>query len=229
VKTRKGTIKLADIVIDPNVQVREVELATVSVYRQSMKAGAVFPPIIVDAKTSRLVAGHHRYTAYRGIYDPDYEVPCTFMDFENDAAIIRFAAKDNAQHGRPLDTWDKKRIVIRLQQLGDSDESIAALLGVSVAKIEDWAGMTVIVRGENGQKQEEPVKRSWESLVGQTVTRSQYEAHAHGDLGIDAYRVSGQLLRWLKVCDKDQIDEQTKARLTAIHVQIGKMFQAVAA
>ena len=224
----KTKIKLADIIIDPNVQVREVESVTVSEYRQAMKLGAIFPPIIVDSKTNRLVCGHHRYAAYRGILDPKDKVPAIFEAFENDAAIIRRAAKDNALHGRPLDTWDKKRIVLRLQELGDSQESIAEVLGVTISRIEHWAGMTVCVRGKDGQEHDEPVKRSWESMVGQTVTQAQYDAHAHGDMGIDAYRVAGQLLRWLKVCDVSQMDEQTKTRMIDLSKQLDKVIKVTA-
>jgi len=190
-------MELGNLVIDPNIQVREVSPQIVHDYAQAMMTGDQFPPMLVEAMTNRIVCGHHRYYAYRRIYEPDKMVNCEVREFNDDAVIIRTAARDNSIQGRRLSTWDRKRVVNRLRQLGDSADDIARLLSVPVFKIDRWAEQTVIVIGRKGKhttRREEPVKRGQEHMRGKEVTEQQYEAHRKQDLGIGSYRLMSILL-----------------------------------
>lgn len=193
-------IALQDIVIDPTIQVREVEGHTASKYAAAMRAGAVFPPLLVEKGTNRLVCGNHRYYAYKRVLEPSDEVECEYRTFTDEADIIRTAARDNATHGRPLDTWDSKRITLRLQQAGDDLEDIAALLHVPVRKVETWAGQQVIVVGKKGKRKlrrHEPVKHGLEHLAGHEITEEQWQAHAERDRGVPAVNQATTLTRWI--------------------------------
>jgi hypothetical protein len=194
-------VKLQDIVVDPTIQVREVEGHTVSEYTQAMKAGAKFPAMTLEKGTNRLVCGNHRYYAYKRVLEPTDTVAVTYREFSGEADIIRTAAKDNATHGRPLDTWDRKRITARLQEAGDSLDDIAALLSVPVSKVEYWAGMTVTVIGRRGKKtlkRTEPIKRGLEHMAGREIKEEQYKTHAERDRGVPARQNAQTLIRWIE-------------------------------
>jgi len=219
-------VKLQDIVVDPTIQVREVEPHTVSEYAQAMRAGSMFPALMLEKGTNRLVCGNHRYYAYKRVLEPGDAVAVTYREFTDEADIVRTAAKDNATHGRPLDTWDRKRITARLQEAGDSTEDIAALLSVPVTKVQHWAGMTVTVIGKRGKKtlkHTEPLKRGLEHLAGTEVQEEQYRAHAERDRGVPARQNAQTLTRWLENGWIDN-DPKTTEALEVLHAALSDYF-----
>lgn len=225
IKKHMQTIKLMDIVIDPNIQVREVEDHTVSKYAQAMRAGSIFPPLLLEKGTNRVVCGNNRYHAYRRVLPPEAEITVEFRKFNNEAEIIREAARDNARHGRPLDTWDQKRIAARLRGLGDSPEQIAETLSVPVSKIENWAGMTVLVVGNKGKSkhvaQPQPVKHGLEHLAGQKVDAARYEEHKRHDPGTPVKNMAAVILRHLRSGFINTDDKRTMENLTMLHEELG--------
>ncbi len=227
-KTKVVMIRLGDLVSDANIQVRQVDSATVNTYANAMRAGAEFPPMEADLKSKRVVCGNHRYRAYQRIYGPDEKVPCVLVDFPDEAAMIRRAAEDNARHGKPLDPWDKKCVISRLQSLGDSMEDIAALLGMTPEKVKQWAGLTVIVRGESGERRE-PVKGSLGHLVGTRMDESDYQGHVEHDMGTSAGRIIAQLVRWLKQDMIDKSNHKTVDRLKELHEALGNFLEDIEA
>lgn len=225
-------IKLMDIVIDPTIQVREVKPFTVSKYAQAMKAGAQFPPLLLEEKTNRVVCGNNRYFAYKSAFDPDYEITVEFRRFKDDAEIIRVAAKDNSTHGAQMDTWDCKRIASRLIGYGDTPEQIAEVLSIPVKKIETWSGMNVIVIGNKakGVKTEAlPVKNSLSHMAGQKIKAADYEAHSRSDLGTPVKNLAAMITRHIKSGLINTEDHKTMENLTALHSALGELLKEVAA
>ena len=210
-------VRLMDIIIDPNIQVREVEPYTVGHYAQAMKIGAKFPPLILEKKTNRCVCGNHRYFAYKRAFEPETLVPVTFREFANEAEIIRLAATDNSHHGKPLDTWDMKRVVIRLRDLGDTVEDVAKILSVPVKKIEKWAGLTVVVIGKNKTKYSAPVKHGLEHLAGRTVTVAEYNLHKAHDYGNSVKNMAAIITRHINNGWIDIEDTKTMDNLVVLH------------
>lgn len=209
-------VKLSEIVVDPTIQVRNVDSHTVSTYTAAMRAGAKFPPLLLEEKTNRLVCGNHRYYAYKTVMEPDQKIDCELRKFSGEAEIIRTAAKDNSTHGRPLDTFDRKRITQKLQAFGDTLEDIADLLNVPVSKVESWAGMKVFVIGKKGKstyRHEEPLKHGLEHLAGKEITEEQYEVHAKKDRGVPIVSQAATLTRWI---DNGWIDEEDEKAIEAL-------------
>jgi hypothetical protein len=156
----------------------------------------------------------------------DIEVSCERMRFKSDEEAFRFAAADNARHGRPLDTFDKKRISARLAQYGDSSKDIARVLGVPVARVETWLNMTVVVVGKQGRKtyrRREPIKHGLEHLVGEDVTEEQYQEHVERDRGVPAKNLAATLVRWLENGWVDMDDEKTAENMQALYVALSKV------
>lgn len=218
--------KLMNIMLDPSIHVREIDPFTVSKYAQAMREGTVFPPLVLESKTNRIVCGNHRYTAYKRVFDPDFEVPVEFVKFKSEAEIIRMAARDNASHGRPLDTWDMKRVALRLKDLGDTPEEIARTLSVPVRKISEWAGMTVVVIGKNGKSRYvAPVKRGLEHMAGKEIKTDVYEAHKAHDPGNSVRSLAAVITRHINAGLIDVDDSKTMANLGDLYEALKKIIE----
>ena len=194
-------VKIMDIVIDPSLQIREVSSYTVSDYTEALRAGSVFPPMLIDSK-NRLVCGFHRFTAYKTVHGPEYEAVCEVSKFTKDADLIMEAAKDNSTHGKPLSTFEKKTVSLRL--LKDhkvSAEKVSLILGVTVDRIEEWAGITVTVIGPDKEKSEMPLKRGYEHMIGKTVSSLEYKEHKRHDYGVPLRTHVNQIISILKRTD----------------------------
>jgi len=222
-------IRLMDIVLDPSIQVREVEPFTVSKYVQSMREGAVFPPLLLEEKSNRIVCGNHRYTAYKKILQPESKVEVVLRKFAGEAEIIRTSAKDNATHGRPLDTWDMKRVAARLRDLGDKTEGIAAMFNIPVKKVEQWAGMSVVVIGKGKSRYTAPVKHGLEHLAGKTIQAKDYESHKQHDYGIPIKNMAAIITRHLQSRWIASEDVKTVENLQALYTELGDYLKVLAA
>ena len=210
-------IKITQLEIDPNLKVREVNEYAVSRYAEAMRNGDEFPPVVVDQK-NRLICGHTRYYAYkRAFKDPELMVKAERKTFKTEADALMFAASDNARHGLPLDTWDKKKVSQKLIEWGRHPEEISKIFGVSVNRVEEWAGMTVIVIGKNGKKTREPLKNGYKHMINQEVTEEAYENHAQREMGIHGKYYSSRLFDLIKYDWIDTEDAETMGSLKQLH------------
>lgn len=216
------TAKLADLKqCERILSMRPTNPIFVSRYRQAMRAGAKFPPLIID-KTGRIIGGNHRYEAYLAEYGKEHEVEVIVRKFANEVERIEEAIRDNANHGNALDGITRKRAAIILAELGRSPETIGQLLGVSVKRLEEMCGMSVLVIGTNGQTQRQPLKRGLEHIAGTEVTAEQYAKHRTTDRGVPVVQSALQIIRWIENDWIDWTNEETRAALCDLHAAIAK-------
>jgi hypothetical protein len=196
-----------------------------------MNAGCEFPPIVVDRK-NRLVCGHTRYAAYkRAFNDPEYAVPCTVTDKTRDIDLVIEAARDNARHGHPLNSFDKKNILLKLRRHKISEKEISEILGITIDRVEKWGGMVVYVKEPSGKKEARSIKRGNESMIGQTVTLAEYEDHAKTDLGVSVEFHAKKIINVLsRGVDYQWVsrDEETLLTMKILHDTLGKFLARVA-
>jgi ParB-like chromosome segregation protein Spo0J len=212
-------IKLMDVVIDPSIMVREVNTFIVGNYAESMRAGAEFPPIVVDSK-NRLVCGHTRYAAYKKVFGPDYSLTATVTKNTKDVDLIMEAAGDNSKHGHPLDTYEKKKVVLRLKEHGVDPAKISKILGVTVDRVEEWAEMTVVVIGQDRQRRVEPLKSGFRHMAGRTVKEVDYQKHETKDMGVTMIFHAHKLTDVLTRDGWTSTDEKTIEALTVLQEAI---------
>lgn len=191
------------------LEIRRVNPVFVSRYRQAMRQGDEFPPLVIT-KDNVIVSGNHRFEAYTEEYPEDHKVPVEVRKYDNEAEMIADAVKDNARHGNPLDGISRKRAILRLLELGKDEDAISKLFGVSVKHITKMAGEYVVVRG-NGKR---PVKRGLEHLTGKTVSKKQYKAHDQKDRAMKVYSQCEQINRWLENGWVDFEDKRNTKALT---------------
>lgn len=204
-------VKIMDLIVDPELQIREINSFTIAEYRESMRSGSIFPAVIIDSK-NRIICGHHRVYAYKGIHEPDYKIDCQITDLKSDADLIMLAASDNSKHGRPLTTFEKKTTLFRLKEKNIDIDKISNVLGVTIGKIQQWSGLSVTVIGEN-RSTERPVKKGSDHLIGQTVKEKDYDQMKKVDYGVSVGVLSKQIISIMKREDKWIKDPQVLKEL----------------
>ncbi len=191
-------MKLGDLVIDPKlVEIRPINMFFVSRYRQAYRAGAEFPLVTVEDVTYRITSGNTRVTAMLAEYGPDHKVDVMVTKYANEKEVLEYFIKENASHGNALDTMTRKRMALALIEEGATKDEIASLFNVSIMKIENWAGQTVLVVGKKGKTVFTEVKPGKRGLKGKTITAVQYTTHVEKDRGLNIVSQMDQMIRWL--------------------------------
>jgi hypothetical protein len=177
---RTTTVRLADLVEDLSVYPRTtVNANNVRNLVLALEAGAQLPPLIACQDTLRLVDGFHRRRAYlRVLDDPDAVVKVELRSYATEADLLADAVSLNVSHGLNLQEYEKKKVVLRLGELGKNDDEIAMILRVPPPRITQVRLRVATVTGEGGRSVRlEPLKPSVMHLMGSTMTEAQAKAH----------------------------------------------------
>lgn len=144
-------MKVSDLVEDLTIYPRNIiDDVWISSLAHHLRNGAIFPPILVDKKSKRIVDGFHRRRAYIRVHGPECDIPAEVVQFKDDAEIFIEAMRRNGLHGKPLSTVDRIRCVDRGRVLGVAIEIIANTLNVEVRKLEVNAEIR-ITHGPQGE------------------------------------------------------------------------------
>jgi len=141
---REKLLKVEELAFDENLYPRlKVSWLTAYQYAQAMKAGAVFPPIVVGELNGKyyLVDGWHRVEARR-ILGEEF-VNAVVKRFESERELFAEAVRLNSSHGKPLSVVEKTRIIHRLEGYGFTREEISRIVGVPVEKISRFEARVV--------------------------------------------------------------------------------------
>ena len=176
----------------------------VSRYRQAMRIGAQFPPLIVDKQTREIISGNHRYTSALAEYGEDHLIDVDMVAFKDRAAQLRCMADENAKHGMPMDGITRRRVALAMVNAGMSADEVAKVMNVPVNTLNKWGEMTVLVIGRGGKPTRPvPVKGGIDLDQVKRMTEPQYDTHMEHDKGVEARHMAQQLTRWL---DNDWIN-----------------------
>jgi hypothetical protein len=110
-----ATLKLSEIILDPEILLRPLDEETAQSYADAIRSKARLPPIYVmryPDGTHVCVDGQTRIRAH-AILKRD-RIECTIVDGDRLAAVLA-SAKSNTEHGRPRDADTKKRAVLALR------------------------------------------------------------------------------------------------------------------
>ena len=96
-------IKLGDSVCDTQYQVRrKINSTTVNEYAEFMRNDVIFPPMVLEEKTNKIICGFTRYEAYKKVFETDELISVVFKSFKKKKDLLIFAAKSNNEHsGQP--------------------------------------------------------------------------------------------------------------------------------
>lgn len=219
------SLAIASLVEDFSLYPRhKVDDSHVSDLVRALQAGHTLPPIIVEAKSLRIVDGVHRRRAYLKAYGEEAVAVVEQRVYKNDAALFLDAVELNASHGRKLDRHDQTRIVLRLRELHVPDQQIAIRLHVPEPTVTQLA--IRVVMDSSGTPL--PSKRGLEHLRGQTVTAEQIKT-MDSVRSAEAGRLCLELTRLLDSNLVNLDDPAIVGRLTELSRAIQAALQSVAA
>jgi hypothetical protein len=219
------TMKLKDIELsEAMLELRPLDAFTVSRYRQHVRTGVKFPPIVLDADGLYPVCGNHRTAAYRAELTDDADIEVIIVKFKSNRERLEYMARDNMAHGMPMDGITRRRVALALADEGMTTGEIAELFNVPERTLEKWGERTVCVigKGQGRGGTIKPVKAGPDLETGQKVTPEQYETHIKCDMGASFRQMSKQIIRWLNAGWVNLDDERNEAALEALRVAVIK-------
>jgi ParB-like chromosome segregation protein Spo0J len=127
------TVTVHDLIFDRtlNPRLEGVDMEVVEFYASIFRE-VVWPPILVDRATHKLLDGWHRVEAAKraGVYT----LPVQWVDAREEE-LFALAVKANLGHGVHLTKEERYRAISRLQRESWTNERIAAFLGSSPAMV----------------------------------------------------------------------------------------------
>ena len=150
-KTQKKILKINEIKLDKEFYPRiKWDWFTTNDYKNSMKAGAEFPPIDVAHYRGKyyLIDGRHRIEANRQLKED--HIKCVVHFGLSQKQIFVLAVEMNNTHGRPLSVQDKVFVIDKLERFNINTKEISSIIGVPMDKIEKFkiSKITNTVSGE---------------------------------------------------------------------------------
>lgn len=188
----------------------------------AIRAGAVLPPIVIDAASKRIVDGFHRRRAAIMVDGDTALVSCIQRRYDSEAALYADAVLLNSAHGRKLDNHDKTRIILRARELGIDDESIAKLLVIEPSKVEQISLRIVISDAGDSV----PLKRGLEHMQGEILNTAQIST-LRSVRSAESGRLALELTRLLDNGMVDLEDDHIVLRLTQLQDSLGRALSSV--
>jgi metal-responsive CopG/Arc/MetJ family transcriptional regulator len=144
-----------------------------------------------------IVSGNHRVSAYLAEYEKDHEIDVIVKQFKNRAEVLKEFARENLTHGKPFSGNEKRQTIIELMKHNVTPEACAQLFNLNVKRIENYAGMAVMVIDRGCKEEPKAIKHGIEHLSGQKMEADKYREHLSSDRGISCAAQAKQLTRWL--------------------------------
>lgn len=213
-------MKVCELIVDFSLYPRaSIDSHHVGEMRKSLDAGTVFPPIVIDKKSKRIIDGVHRSRMYAAAFGEDHPVEVVEKSYKSEAEMFLDAARYNSAHGLRMDTHDKAHCVIRAIALGIDDEKIAGALHVPVSYV-DGLRVDRTAVGKGGLTV--PLKRTMQHLAGKRLTASQQAANDKMSGMQQAFYVN-QLITLIESGSLNMADESLLERLRVLGELIAAM------
>jgi len=167
--------KIGELILDFDVYPRvSIDTTHVGYMAEAEKGGAKFPPLVICAKSRRIVDGFHRHKVYMTRYGADYVVEVIEKRYRNDQELFLDSMRLNASHGRTLTRFDRVHCMLRAEVLKLTVEETASALSMPVDVYQELRVGRVA-----GTKQEltVPLKNTIRHMHGKTLTQAQEKAN----------------------------------------------------
>ena len=113
-------IPIKDLKYDSDLQPRKNKIDYTHLRRMTdaLESGVVFPAIIVDRATRKIVDGIHRYHAVKKIHGEESPINCKLVKFAEEKDMFLFAVEENSKNGLPWYPNDRAHIAIEAERRG---------------------------------------------------------------------------------------------------------------
>ena len=196
-------IGVTEVVLDFDVYPRtEVDSQHVRYIKDVIESGHELPPIVIDAKTKRVVDGFHRVKAYQKLLGKETKIQAIEKKYKDDGELFADAIRYNAQHGSNLTTYDRVHCLMKAIELGVSDASLADCLRVDITKI----GSLKIDRTAKTNGLVIPIKRTIAHMAGQKLTQNQVSANRK----LSGMQQTFYIYQIITLIDNDLVDTENE-------------------
>ncbi|HEX2949112.1 MAG TPA: ParB/RepB/Spo0J family partition protein [Armatimonadota bacterium] len=196
------TISIHDLILDRTLNPRLDGVDTdVVEYYASIFKDVVWPPILVDRATNKLLDGWHRVEAAKraGVYT----LPVQWVDAKEEE-LFALAVKANLGHGVHLRKEERYKAIARMQREGWTNERIAEFLNCSLAmtnKTEKAEDLRIKFKVDQHPGAALPI----ETLV--EVTRLPQEYHEEiAELACEVEAVPADVRRTVRAIKKGEVE-----------------------
>lgn len=169
------TLKAAELIMDwslwPRHTANDLDSTNLARIKEAILAKINLPPIIVDAKTLRIVDGMHRLSSYMKIYGEDVDVEVELRQYKNEAEIFLDAVRLNSQQGLPLEPKDKAHAILVARKKRIPWPVLAQALGKTVESTKEFIEKRSAT-APGGEKI--PIPNGAKRLAGKTLTKEEY-------------------------------------------------------
>lgn len=197
------TIDVGSVLIDETLYPRhKLSAQNVTYLKEAIRAGTELPPIVIDAKTRKVVDGWHRIRACQSLKIPTIEAE--LRNYSSQQEMFTAAVSLNASHGYKLTVWDQIRSLLRLLELGASDEVIQQALHITPERMAKLRLRT----GTAPDGTAEPLKQSTKQLAGKKLTKAQVEYNRGSAPGRGIASMLQQIIRALEAKAIDVATEE---------------------
>src|SRR6516165_5257646 len=186
---------IEDLSIYPRRIVNQNHVRDLTSALQAAEGADIFPPLTVDRRSKRIVDGFHRRRAFLAVLGPDAEIQAELRTYHSETELLLDAVRLNCVHGLNLYEIEKRRIVLKLSDLGVDDDEIAGALHVPPVRgrwppclITTWKGMRrkVLPRRCNRRGRQWCGSVRWRKAVAVRWGTAR--------LGMDSYGMAGSVL-----------------------------------
>lgn len=225
------SVPLAHLVEDTQVYPRHtVDAVHVGQLVQALRAGALLPPVVAEAKTLRLVDGWHRVRAYHRFLGPTGVISVETRTYASEADLLMDAIRLNSAHGRRLDRVDQVRAILLAEHAGAVTEQIALAMHLPIERIERLRVRVAEAPSGNGLSDgvvvQIALKRPMIHFAGRELTEEQ--AKAHESMGGTSFLLQvWQIREALRLDLMNRADERLMAALAELSDELTRYLGAV--
>jgi len=206
-------ISLAELIVDETLYPRhKISAGNVAILKEALRSGAIFPPIVLDEKTKKVIDGWHRIEAVRSLQGEGATIEAELRSYTTKQDMVFDAVHLNATQGYKLTTWDRVRSIVLLSDLNADPERIQRALGITKEKLNKL--MERIAIGPKGEKV--PLKGSMKDFGGKKITVAQEKYNAGPGLGLNIGILLAQIIRALEAKTVDVHNERIAGQFERI-------------
>ncbi len=184
-------IAVTQLVFDQTLYPREL-ISSVNVTRiaNALATGIEIPPIVVEAKSLRIVDGVHRWKAWRKVNGDESEIPSILVKYSSEAEAFADAVRRNCGHGMSLNPFEMNKCRIRLEELGIESEKIAGVLLMPVEAVTKLTAAKTAFSMVGGKRVQVGIKGALTDFRGEILTQRQLAVNKYAGGLRPAYYVN---------------------------------------
>lgn len=131
---KTATVKAASLIMDwdiwPRCEANNLDVTNLAGMKESLLAGEILPPILIDQKSKRIIDGSHRWKATMDVFGLDASIKVNMKSYTNERDMVLDAARYNSRQGLKLSPKDKAHVILKLRKLKAPIPIIAEALGM---------------------------------------------------------------------------------------------------